>query len=43
MTNTPKTRIGIKVSKQGPLIPYLSFADNCMISCKANRYAAIRS
>lgn len=32
----PKTGIGIKVAKEGPIIPYLMFADDCMIFCKVS-------
>lgn len=35
----PKSRIGIKVAKQAISIPYLMFADDCLIFSKANKTA----
>lgn len=45
MANTLTSGIGTKVFKQGPLIPYLMFANNGKMFvnqdvCKTNRYAA---
>lgn len=40
MTNVPKSRLGIKVAKNGPTIPYLMFADDFMIFCRATKSAA---
>lgn len=36
----PKTHMGIKVAKQGPKIPFLMFADDCIIFCKTSKMAA---
>lgn len=40
MTNIPKTGIGVKVAKNGSIIPYLMFANDCMIFCKATKSVA---
>lgn len=34
MANTPKSGIGVKANKNGPIIPYLMFVDDSMIFCK---------
>lgn len=33
MANVPESGIGVKVYKNGCIIPYLMFAENCMIFC----------
>lgn len=40
MANTSKSGIGIKVAKNGLTIPYLKFADDCLIFCEVNRRTA---
>lgn len=36
----PKTGMGVKVAKQGPMILFLMFADDCIIFSKASKMAA---
>lgn len=40
MANVMKPRVSIKIFNNSPVIPYMMFADDCMISCNANRKAA---
>lgn len=40
MSNIPKSGLGIKVAKEAPKIPYVMFADDCIIFCKATKKVA---
>lgn len=37
MSNVSESDIGIKFFKEAPKILYLTFLDNCLIFCKANK------
>lgn len=39
MVNTPKSYIGIKIAKQPPKVPYLMFAEDCLVFSKASNGA----
>lgn len=34
IANIPKSSIVVKIAKNGPVIPYLIFVDDCMIFCE---------
>lgn len=40
MTNQPKSGIGVKFNKDTPNIPFLMFADDCIIFLQDNKNAA---